>query len=199
MPHLIPMPNLRRLTALAVARAMLAGSPGADGLAARMRACLGADAAWQRPLAERFARLPGEHWRRLTPRSLASLIERDPGPAGVAGGAQTGHPPIHPGCAQRHGPLPLGLDGCQVPDWPHTAAIGQWLAVSDGGIWRLTRPSAWQRRTHWGEQHYRYRLLSKRIGGWRLLEVPHPCLMPLQRRLLDDLLDRIPPHEAAPG
>ena len=37
------------------------------------------------------------------------------------------------------------------------------------------------------------------MGGWRLLEVPHPYLMPLQRRLLDDLLDRIPPHEAARG
>jgi hypothetical protein len=40
-------------------------------------------------------------------------------------------------------------------------------------------------------------LLAKRSGGWRLLEVPHPYLMALQRRLLDDLLDRVPPHEAA--
>lgn len=96
-------------------------------------------------------------------------------------------------------PLPLGLDRCQVPYWPHKAALGRWLGVSDAGMWRLTRPSAWQRRIHLGDQHYRYNLLAKRSGGWRLLEVPHPYLMPLQRQLLDDLLDRIPPHEAACG
>ena len=73
------MLTLSRLTALAVARAMLAASPGAASLAARMRACLDADAAWYLLAAERCARLPGEHWRRLTPRTLASLIERDIG------------------------------------------------------------------------------------------------------------------------
>ena len=96
-------------------------------------------------------------------------------------------------------PLPLGLDRCKVPYWPHTAALGQWLGVSDAGMWRLTRASSWQRRTHLGEQHYRYHLLAKRSSGWRLLEVPHPYLMPLQRQVLDDLIDRIPPHEAACG
>jgi hypothetical protein len=50
-----------------------------------------------------------------------------------------------------------------------------------------------------GEQHYRYRLLPKRSGGWRLLEVPAPWLQAVQRRLLDALLNRVPPHEAACG
>ena len=201
MPHLEnPMPTLRRLTALAVARAMLAGPPSAAGLAARMRACLGADAAWCTALAERCAHLPGERWRRLTTRTLATLIERDTGyaHAWLADEKPTVRRHIlrvHTGMQ----PLPLGLDHCQVPYWPHTAALGRWLAVSDAGMWRLTRPSAWQRRTRLGEQHYRCQLLAKRSGGWRLLEVPHPYLMHLQRRLLDDLLDRIPPHEAACG
>ena len=197
-PHI--MPTLTRLTALAVARAMLAGSPSAAGLAARMRACLDADAVWYEPLAERCARLPGEHWRRLTPRTLASLIERD---VGYQHAWLVEHKPKVRRYILRErvgmNPLPLGLDRCQVPYWPHTAAIGRWLGVSDAGMWRLTRASEWQRRTPLGDQHYRYKLLAKRSGGWRLLEVPHPYLMPLQRRLLDDLLDRIPPHEAACG
>jgi len=194
------MPTLRRLTALALARAMLAGPPNIAGLAARMRACLGADAAWYMALAQRCARLPGEHWRRLTTRTLATLIERDTGyqHAWLADEKLTVRRHIlreHTGMQ----PLPLGLDHCRVPYWPHTAALGRWLGVSDAGMWRLTRASAWQRRTRLGEQHYRYQLLAKRSGGWRLLEVPHPYLMPLQRRLLDDLLGRIPPHEAACG
>jgi len=201
VPHLEdPVPTLRRLTALAVARAMLAGPPSATGLAARMRACLGGDAAWHVVLAERCAHLPGEHWRRLTTRTLATLIERDTGYARAWLADEKPSVRRHI-LRERTGmkALPLGLDRCQVPYWPHSAALGRWLGVSDAGMWRLTRPSAWQRRTRLGEQHYRYRLLAKRSGGWRLLEVPHPYLMPLQRRLLDDLLDRIPPHDAACG
>jgi RNA-directed DNA polymerase len=194
------MPSLTRLTALAVARALLAGNQSAAGLAARMRACLDVDAAWYGPLAARCARLPGEHWRRLTPRTLAGLIERDIGyqHAFLADPKPRMRRYI---LRERSGmnPLPLGLDRCQVPYWPHTAALDRWLGVSDAGMWRLTRACGWQRRAHLGDQHYRYTLLAKRSGGWRLLEVPHPYLMTLQRRLLDDLLDRIPPHEAPCG
>ncbi len=194
------MSTLTRLTALAVARAMLAGGQDAAGLAARMRACLDVDAAWYGPLAERCARLPGEHWHRLTPRTLASLIERD---VGYQHAWLAEHEPRVRRyiLRERRGmnPLPLGLDRCQVPFWPHTAAVARWLGVSDAGMWRLTRASGWQRRTPLGDQHYRYSLLAKRSGGWRLLEVPQPYLMHLQRRLLDDLIDRIPPHEAASG
>ena len=96
-------------------------------------------------------------------------------------------------------PLPLGLENCIRPDWRHSAALAQWLNISNGALWRLTRPSAWQRRQALGEQHYRSHLLAKRTGGWRLLEEPHGYLMSLQRRLLNDLLARIPAHEAACG
>ncbi|HEY4080682.1 MAG TPA: reverse transcriptase family protein [Burkholderiaceae bacterium] len=190
------MPSLRRLTALAIARAMLAGEAHADGLHARMRICVEADPPWLAVLAQRCAALPGEHWRRLTPRSLATLIEQD-------AGYQDAAPLMARSYILREAsgmqPLPLGLENCQVPYWPHTGALAAWLGVSDGGMWRLTRPAAWQRRSHLGEQHYRFQLLAKRSGGWRLLEVPHDYLMGVQRRLLNDLLDHIPVHEAACG
>lgn len=197
------MPTLQRLTALAIARAMLAGCQSAAGLAARARACLDADAGWMASLAHRCARLPGEHWRRLSPRTLAGLIERDPGyrQAWAADSAAARPSARRYILRERTGlqPLPLGLDKCQLPYWPHTGALAAWLGLSDAGIWRLTRAAAWQRRSALGDQHYGHTMLAKPSGGWRLLEVPHPYLMPLQRRLLDDLLDRIPPHEAACG
>lgn len=207
MPHLTHpqrrMPTLIRLTALAIARAMLAGSPSAAGMAARIRACLDADAVWAPPIAQRCAQLPGEHWRRLTPRTLASWIERDPDyrQAWTAEGAGAKPNVRRYILRERTGmqPPPLGLDRCQLPYWPHPAALAEWLGVPDAGMWRLTRAAGWQRRSPLGEQHYHYQLLAKRSGGWRLLEVPHPYLMPLQRQLLDALLDRIPPHEAACG
>jgi RNA-directed DNA polymerase len=47
--------------------------------------------------------------------------------------------------------------------------------------------------------HYTYRWLLTRKGKARLLEVPKARLKDIQRRLLHELLDNIPPHEAAHG
>ena len=194
------MANLHRLTALSLARAMLAGERTAAGLQARMRACLGRSHAWFEPLAERCIRLPGEHWRRLTVRSLADLVERDPGYQHAWLASQP--PFVRRYLLQtptRMQPLPLGLDRTTVPDWPHSTALARWLGVSIEGLWRLTRSAQWQRRDSLARQHYHFRMLAKPSGGWRLLEVPEPYLKALQRRLLDDLLDFVPPHEAACG
>jgi RNA-directed DNA polymerase len=190
----------RRLTALALARAMLAGPPEARALEARLQTCLGRRPAWCAPLAQRAARWPAERWRRLTVRSLGTWIEHDPGYAQAWAGAD---PPfarrylLH--APRRMQPLPVGLEHCRIPEWTHAQALAQWLGLSSGSHWRLTKPAAWQRRAPLGQQHHHYRLLPKRRGGWRLLEIPEPYLMALQRRLLDDLLDRVPPHEAALG
>jgi len=179
---------------------MLAGERTPRGLAARMHACLDAPAKWCELLAERCAAMPGERWRRLTVRALATLIEHD---EGYEEAWLTNEPPRARRYILREAtgmqPLPVGLDHCQVPYWPHAGALAAWLGVTVAGLWRLTRAPEWQRKSPLGEQHYRARLLAKRTGGWRLLEVPASHLMPLQRRVLDDLLDRIPPHQAAFG
>lgn len=197
------MPTLARLTALALARALLAGPRDAAGLAARLRASLDADAAWIPALAEACARMPGERWRRLSARSLARLIEQHPGyQQAWAADAPAAPPRVRRYILrERSGmqPAPVGLEHVLRPDWPHTGALAAWLGLSVAGLWRLTKPSGWQRRSPLAEQHYRCELLAKPRGGWRLLEVPQPYLMALQRRLLDGLLDKVPPHEAAQG
>jgi hypothetical protein len=48
-------------------------------------------------------------------------------------------------------------------------------------------------------QNYRYVWVPKRSGGARLLEAPKSRLKALQRRILHDILDAIPPHPAAQG
>ena len=194
------MPDLRRLTALAMARAMLAGPPGVDGLAARIGACLDARADWHRDLAQRCAAWPGERWQRLSARTLASWIERDVGYQAACGAR--GVPHVRRYILRENTrlmPPPLGLEDCARPHWPTTAALAAALGISDAGLWRLTLPAERQRRRSLGEQHYRFTMRPKRSGGWRLLEVPHEHLMPLQRRLLDALIAHIPPHEAACG
>lgn len=199
-PHLLLMPNVIHLTALALARAMLAGPATTPGLIARMAACLGGPAAWLAPLAQRCCKLSPSTWQRLNRRSLAQLIEHD------TGFRQAWLAQPKPGVRRQilrvdsHlQALPLGLHECRLPHWPRSAALAQGLAIPLAGLWRLSRPSAWQRRAHLGEQHYHCQLLPKRSGGWRLLEVSAPYLMALQRRLLATLLNQVPAHEAAHG
>lgn len=48
-------------------------------------------------------------------------------------------------------------------------------------------------------RNYRYRWVAKRSGSLRLIEAPKPRLKHIQRRLLDEILLHVPPHEAAHG
>ncbi len=56
-----------------------------------------------------------------------------------------------------------------------------------------------RRETSTKLQHYRYRWLPKPDGRSRLLEIPKAMLKTIQRRILHEILDRIPPHPAAHG
>ena len=73
----------------------------------------------------------------------------------------------------------LGLDDATL----------QWLADCDGRE-RHRRPTG---------RHYHYSCTKKSDGGERLLEAPKARLKIVQRRVLHDILDRVPPHEAAHG
>jgi hypothetical protein len=88
----------------------------------------------------------------------------------------------------------------QVPPLTTPAALAEWLGLS-------LRELDWFADRHGLEgsvppgplRHYTYRWVSKRSGGHRLLEIPKARLKALQRRLLHELLDRVPPHAAAHG
>jgi Reverse transcriptase (RNA-dependent DNA polymerase) len=185
------MPDLRRLTALAIARAMLAGSPSAAGLAARIGACLDARADWHRELALRCAAWPGERWQRLTPRALATWVERD------VGYQAAWHADVAPHARRyflrqntRLMPPPLGLEDCVRPHWPTTAALAASLRISDAGLWRLRcRPSANAGARSSSSTTAACCAPSAAAAG--------ACSKCRQRRLLDALIAHIPPHEAA--
>jgi len=48
-------------------------------------------------------------------------------------------------------------------------------------------------------RHYRYHWVAKASGSLRLIEAPKPRLKQIQRKLLADVVQRIPPHESAHG
>lgn len=66
----------------------------------------------------------------------------------------------------------------------------RWLADVDGLEWRAESSRL---------RNYRYKRVCKRTGGTRLLESPKPRLKEVQRLVLDEILYRIPSHDAAHG
>jgi RNA-directed DNA polymerase len=48
-------------------------------------------------------------------------------------------------------------------------------------------------------RHYHYRVLTKQSGAIRLIEAPKPRLKALQRKILAEILEKIPPHPSVHG
>lgn len=85
-----------------------------------------------------------------------------------------------------------------LPSILTTGKLAEWLEVAPRELTWLADP--WGRERHAPEgplRHYRYRLLPKRSGRLRVLEAPKPRLKSLQRQILREILDRVPPHAAA--
>jgi RNA-directed DNA polymerase len=87
-----------------------------------------------------------------------------------------------------------------LPDIPAVGDLAHWLGVGVNELaWLADIQGRNSRFSDGPLQHYRVSALPKRDGNWRLVEAPKSRLRKLQRRLLDDLLDFVPVHEAAHG
>ncbi|PQO35299.1 RNA-directed DNA polymerase [Blastopirellula marina] len=88
--------------------------------------------------------------------------------------------------------------GCLALPTPHD--VSRWLNLAPGELdWFADRRRMAHAQSNPKLQHYRYRLLQKRPGEYRLIEAPKPRLKAIQRRILSDILNHVPPHEAAHG
>ncbi len=87
-----------------------------------------------------------------------------------------------------------------LPALTTVADLAAWLNLSPGELEWFADVCQLNHRTKESRLgHYRYRWVTKRNGGARLLESPKLRLKLLQRRLLRHLVEQIPPHEAAHG
>ena len=86
----------------------------------------------------------------------------------------------------------------QLPSLCSVAALAQWLEIEPAELQALR--AAWRAR---GESesrcHYHHRWVARRHGPPRLIEAPKARLKAVQRRILDGILQHIPPHELAHG
>lgn len=87
-----------------------------------------------------------------------------------------------------------------LPDLRTPADLAEFLDVGLGQLaWLTHRTEPKFRPRSAAAAHYTYQFREKRSGGLRLIEAPKPLLKSVQRFVLAEILDRLPPHEAAHG
>ena len=78
-------------------------------------------------------------------------------------------------------------------------ALANWLVMSVSELDWFAARGRWSRRAEPALRHYRVHRLPKKDGGFRIIEAPKERLATAQRRVLEEILDAVPPHPAAHG
>lgn len=86
-----------------------------------------------------------------------------------------------------------------VPRWSTVPELAAHLGLTAGELAWFADVQGREARATRRLRHYRYTGVPKSSGGVRLVEAPKWQLRELQRRILHEVLDAIPPHEAAHG
>ena len=90
--------------------------------------------------------------------------------------------------------------GLDLPPLSCREELAEWLALSPDQLTRFADLRELSNQTNNAfAPHYRFHVIPKRDGSPRLIEEPKPVLKRLQRRILKDLLYRIPPSRDAYG
>lgn len=78
--------------------------------------------------------------------------------------------------------------------------LAAWLGLTSWELENLADYGNWRAESALPPtQHYRYLWKAKARGGHRLIEIPKPRLREVQRKILRDILDHVPPHTNAHG
>lgn len=86
----------------------------------------------------------------------------------------------------------------ELPALPYVGDLEAMLEVDDVALrWLADCEGHEARRPRATARHYHYHLARKTSGGERLIEAPKARLKKIQRRILGEILARVPVHEAA--
>lgn len=181
-----------------LARAFAAGDFETDKLVQCGSRVLAKRGRWLRPLAGRLASALGGAIRPRKSEIVAFLLA-DPG-------FRRAHENDRIQFANILGALPKMSPVATATTWrgyrelstPHE--LSSWLGLDAVQLLWLADPRQLvSKQNNTKLHHYRYRLLPKRPGEFRLIEAPKPRLKAIQRMILEDILTHVPPHEASHG
>src|SRR5436190_882980 len=84
--------------------------------------------------------------------------------------------------------------------WACSSDIAAWLGIDQAHLeWLADEHRHLRSPVSSRLRHYLYKWIPKRSGAYRLLETPKSKLKATQRRILHEILDRVPLHEATHG
>ena len=191
---------MRYLFALGLADAMLSGPPTPASVRARCAQALDGKSGWIASLSKEMLQLHSGNWHPNIRRDLARSILK--------------HPTFQKAWAKPEPPRirryvltsptlarpPIALQDCAFPNLPTRGDIAKWLHLELPQLdWFADIGGRNVGADNERLRHYSYKWMPKRSGGFRLLEIPKPRLRALQRRLLHELIEYVPPHESAHG
>jgi RNA-directed DNA polymerase len=187
----------------ALARSILAGEAAENATAARMALTLGKRWRWLKPLARRYLAVFGAPAppRR---REVVAFLKADRGLRRAAY-KYRGEIRIAQWIQEPQGMRPaIGARAWPIPAIATVGDLAEWLKARTNELeWfadlRRFGARAGDAKTESPISHYHYRILSKGYGSIRLIESPKRKLKKLQRKILDEILEKIPLHEAAHG
>ena len=197
-PPLSSINRARQSLVRGLAESFLSGRWDIDGLTERGSQVLGRRYRWLRPLARRvLASFPEEARPRVA--RLADFLWADE----PFRKACRKHPlalHFHEWPLAEMAPAPGPPASWQVPAITSPAGLAGFLELEPAELDWFADCQARERSAAVEPlRHYRYRWVAKPSGSRRLIEAPKPRLKQLQRRLLDEIMVHIPPHEAAHG
>jgi hypothetical protein len=188
----VPAPHHTRDLARALAAAFLDGDWAADGLRARGRSALQPPPRWIDRAATHVLALYHRP-PRDRPRELAAVLEDF-----IA--RRPARSRRHVRLARAFLPVPATVRApWPVPRIDTLADLATFLAVGDGELAWLADVRGWERAADPRARNYTYAWVARPGAPVRLLEQPKARLKALQRRVLHEVLDVIPAHDAAHG
>jgi RNA-directed DNA polymerase len=183
--------------ALAIADALLAGECSHIALMKNMSWVLGRKWPWIPSLCQKIEQHAGPHFYHYSRHEMAALILDD---HGYSSAWRDGEKPqikqycLLPAIAPEK---PAWLQALVLPEFNNSADLARHLNLTVNELawfadqWRQDAQASLQLG------HYHYRWLEKASGGWRLLEIPKSRLRHIQRKILQQILNKVPPHAAA--
>jgi RNA-directed DNA polymerase len=191
------MPNRSLVNALAAS--FLAGEMNVELVAARGMRTLGRRWRWLRPLARRHITTFGG---RMRPRSqdVIRFLKTDEGFLRACSKYAKQLSVKHwLNRSQRMLPVPAARSW-NVPPIETAGALAEWLGITiEELLWFADLKGLRCRKSSRQLRHYHYRILIKRSGAVRLIEAPKARLKALQKQILTQILNKVPPHPAAHG
>jgi RNA-directed DNA polymerase len=193
---MIPSPSV----AHALADTMLAREATLAGLIASAAWSFEISYPWVPAMCEAILTRTGEHFYYFSREELADIILEDDGfyDAWEPGKAP---PQIRRYCLEL--PVsteqPAWLAALELPAFSTVGALASWFNLPPNDLgwfadaWRLDPAQSPKLN------HYHYRWVEKRSGGWRLIEIPKSQLRLMQQKILRQILDLVPTHPAAHG